>query len=84
MKSLVKVIEQSTSEREEETQRLFNAIEPYLQQGVTYRDAVKKVGRVPEGTNVNVRVGWFRDLVEFGKSKGYPYVYAKLGKKKKR
>ena len=78
----IRVIQQTTSEREQETKELFEQIRTYLEQGYTYRDAVKAVGRIPENTNPNIRCSWFHHLVKYGESMGFPHTYKKLGRKK--
>ena len=79
----IKVIEQSTQERELETKQLFQKIEPLLRQGYTYRDAIRKVGRVPPNSNPSVHYGWFKQLITYGTQKGYPYNYTRSGRKVK-
>lgn len=79
---MITVITQNSQERQQETEQLFEQIKPYLEQGYTYRDAVKAIGRIPENTNPNIRVSWFHHLVKYGESKGYPHTYKKLGRRK--
>ena len=79
---MITVVCQSTSERQAETEQLFESIRPYLEDGYTYRDAVKAVGRIPENTNPNIRCSWFHHLVKYGESMGYPHTYKKLGRRK--
>lgn len=69
---MITVIQQSTSERNEETRELFEEIRPYLDQGYTYKTSLVKVGRIKPSHSLNMR-GWFRDLVEYGESEGYRY-----------
>ena len=70
----IRVIETSTSERNKETQRLFNLIQPLLDNGYTYMTACIKVGHITKDVaNGSYRNGWFRDLKEYGESEGYPY-----------
>ena len=80
---MITVTEQSTSERNNETRQLFNEIQPLLDNGLTYRQALKEIGRITPKSNPNIRHGWFRHLIDYGKTQGYPYVYAKLGRKVK-
>ena len=79
---MITVVCQSTSERQAETEQLFESIRPYLEDGYTYRDAVKAVGRIPENTNPNIRCSWFHHLIKYGESQGYKHTYKKLGRRK--
>ena len=85
---MITVVEQSTSERMEETRRLFNEIKPYLDEGFGFHTSLEKIGRINKNTRLNRRNGWFRDLVEYGESQGYSYgdyifiPEAKVGKVK--
>ena len=76
---MITVIEQTTAERDEETRQLFEAIRPFLDKGLIYSKAVSKVtGRKGHMTYSN---RWFRDLVDYGESQGYPYKkYSGKGK----
>ena len=68
----IKIICKSTSERENETKELFEAIKPYLDDGWNYSDAcmiVKDITRRPRRNEG----GWYRDVIEYGESQGYPY-----------
>jgi hypothetical protein len=80
---MITVTEQSTSERLSETKQLFESIKPLLDNGCTYRQALKEIGRITPKSNPNIRHGWFRHLIDYGTSQGYPYIYAKLGRKVK-
>ena len=44
---MIKVIEQSTDERNEETKQLFEQIKPLLDKGHTYMSACIEIRRVP-------------------------------------
>ena len=79
---MITVITQTTGERNQETKEVFESIRPYLEQGYTYRDAVKAVGRIGENSNPNIRVSWFKHLIDYGTSRGYPHTYKKLGRRK--
>ena len=70
---MITVVEQSTSERLDETRELFESIRTYLDEGYGYRKSLILIGRIKENTRLNNRNGWFRDLTEYGASKGYPY-----------
>jgi hypothetical protein len=79
----IKVIEQSTQERELETKQLFQKIEPLLRQGYTYRDSLKKIGRITPNSTPSIMYGWFKELIDYGKRKGYPYNHTRSGRKVK-
>ena len=85
---MIKVIVQSTSDREQETIQLFERIRPYLDMGYTYASSLRLIGRISPKSRVNRNRGWFRDLVDYGESQGYrygDYVYhheSKVGKAK--
>ena len=76
---MITVIEQTSQERQRETEQLFESIRPYLEQGDTYRTALRKIGRIPKKSNPNIRVGWCRHLIEYGTQQGFPHTYDKLG-----
>lgn len=64
-----KVISQTTQEREMEMKKLFEQIKPYLLEGKSYSQAVKIV----KNTKTNYsHTRWFKDLVKYGESEGYP------------
>ena len=81
---MITVIEQTTSERQEETRQLFEQIRPLLDDGYGYMSALVQIGRV---TKTGSRCGyyrhaWFLDLRAYGESQGYDYeTYS--GKKRK-
>lgn len=70
---MIKVIAQSTSEREDETKELFERIKPYLDEGHSYRNALIMGGYIKESVSLNRFQGWFRDLTCYGASQGYPF-----------
>jgi hypothetical protein len=71
---VIKVIEQSTSERKRETRELFESIRPLLDKGYSYMTACVMVGRCKDSLKNNYYSnGWFRDLKEYGKKNGYHY-----------
>ena len=79
---MITVIEQSTSERKEETRQLFESIQPLLDEGYGYMSACVKIGRVTRSRNGQYGYRWFRDLREYGESQGYPYnEYSGKGRK---
>ena len=79
---MITVITQTTEERNQETKELFESIRPLLDEGYTYRDAVKAVGRIGENSNPNIRCSWFHHLIKYGESQGYKHTYKKLGRRK--
>ena len=67
----IKVISQSTKEREQETIDLFNKAKPYLDEGFSYRSAIiKALGLNPNSRFNTLR--WYRDFVEYADAHGYP------------
>ncbi|MBQ6220157.1 MAG: hypothetical protein IJH63_10465 [Methanobrevibacter sp.] len=69
----IKVISQSTSEREAETKELFEEIKPLLDNHLTYSDAVCQVKNIKDKYLIYQRA-WFKDLIKYGETKGYPYI----------
>ena len=70
----IKVVEQSTSEYYDELDLLFECIRPLLDEGYTYRNALKKVGRITKDTSLSRSTPrWFRDLRVIGEVQGYRY-----------
>jgi hypothetical protein len=81
---MIRVIETSTSERNAETKRKFDLIQPLLDEGYTYMTALVKVGEIePHLTSNAYNRGWFRHLKEYGAERGYPY-YEYSGKKRRK
>lgn len=79
---MITVISQTTQERENETIDLFNNIKPLLDDGYSYISALRKLGRITDKGRVFQR-GWFKDLIRYGGTQGYPYeVYQGRGFKK--
>ena len=67
---MINVITQSTSERQDETRRLYEACKPYLDKGYGLRKAVT----LATGRRVsNTKNGWFRALREYAESEGFDY-----------
>lgn len=67
----IKVISQSTKEREQETIDLFNQAKPYLDDGFSYRSAlIKALGLNPNSRFNTMR--WYRDFIEYADARGYP------------
>lgn len=66
------IIETTTSQRNQETKKLFNKVKPLLDQGFSYNRSVRKVKNLPR-TYACSNLAWFRDLVEYGETQGYLY-----------
>ena len=67
----IKVISQSTKEREQETIDLFNKAKPYLDDGFSYRAALIKVlGKEPNSSFSSAK--WYEDFMEYADAHGYP------------
>lgn len=81
---MITVIEQSTSERNEEIRNLFEQIRPLLDEGYGYNSALIKIGRIPRDSRTGYySQGWYRDLKEYGENQGYNYKkYSGKGRKK--
>lgn len=76
----IKVIQQSTAERREETIKIFKLIQPLLDQGYSFNKACAEYGY-----NVtNTKNGWFMDLVKYAKTQGYDYYDYKYSHKPKK
>ena len=67
----VKVIQQSTSERNRETQEIFEKIEPLLKQGYSYHRSICLVKGLPVDYNC-ANQSWYKRIIEYGESQGYP------------
>ena len=68
----IRVISQSTEERNLETVELFEKIKPFLDEGYIYSQAVSLVIGKNETFN-RFQDAWYRDLVDYGESMGYAY-----------
>ena len=67
----IKVISQSTKEREQETIDLFNKAKPYLDDGFSYRLALIKVlGK--ESNSSFSHFSWYKEFMEYADAHGYP------------
>lgn len=71
----IRVIQQNTSERKKETKEFFEKIKPYLDEGYSYLNAVKLVKGInnPKINYSRKHYAWYRDLIEYGESVGYPW-----------
>ena len=67
---MITVISQNTKERKEETRELFEQIRPYLDEGYSYNSAIRQVKKNAHGNYSGL--GWYRDVVQYGESQGYP------------
>ena len=66
----IKVIEQSTEQRKQETVNLYEKCLPYLEQGCSLHKAAWLVtGRKPN----NTKNGWYRELIDYSISQGHDY-----------
>ena len=70
---MITVISQTTAERNEETRQLFESIRPYLDNGHTYRSALNEIGKIRNMSGGYYTQSWFRELLSYGESQGYPY-----------
>lgn len=68
---MIKVIEQTTAERNLEIKENFNLIKPYLDKGYSYTGACIEVG-LGNDKGCSSRK-WFKDLREYGEAHGYAY-----------
>ena len=78
----ITVISQTTAERRQETIDLFEKCQPYLDKGYNYRQALQETGKVSRRSGGYYTQAWFRELIEYGETQGYPY-YKHKGKKMK-
>ena len=66
----IKVICQSTKEREQETIDLFNKAKPYLDDGFSYRLAIMKgLGLKPNSSFSNA--SWYKEFMDYADAHGY-------------
>ena len=65
----IRVISQTTAEREEEMKQLFNDCKPLMDKGDTLGKAVRKVLKLNHNTFYAQR--WFKDLRDYAESQGY-------------
>ena len=64
----IMIIERTTEDCLNETINLFLLIKPLLDQGESYSSAVKQVHKTP-----STNLAWYKDLIKYGESQGYPY-----------
>ena len=67
----IKVICQSTKEREQETIDLFNKAKPYLDDGCSYRLALMKTLRLKPNSSFS-HFSWYKEFMEYADAHGYP------------
>lgn len=65
----IKVIEQSTSEREQEIKDIFNEIKPLLDSGVAFTKAVMKYKGYNHYGFQNLK--WYKELRSYAVEQGY-------------
>lgn len=65
----IKVIEQSTAERNLETEQLFQKCKPYLNEGKGLAEAVQKVKKTKHRYFYHFK--WYKDLRNYAKTQGY-------------
>lgn len=69
MTSKIKVIEQTTAEREAEKIQLWEDCQPYLNEGLTLRQSVMQVKGMRNLPTP--KLAWFRELREYAWDNGY-------------
>ena len=67
----IKVICQSTKEREQEIVDLFNKAKPYLDDGCSYRLAIMKGLGLKPNSNFS-HFGWYKEFMGYADAHGYP------------
>ena len=70
---MITVVEQSTAERNNEIEMLFEEIKPLLDNGYSFKLALQEIGRIKENHNISVRNGWLKHLIDYAKTQGYDY-----------
>ena len=67
----IKVICQSTKEREQEIIDLFNKAKPYLDDGCSYRLAlIEALGKEPNSSFSHF--SWYKEFMRYADAHGYP------------
>lgn len=67
---MINVISQTTSERNKETQELFEQCKPYLDDGYSLSHALIIVKELTYSTGFQNRA-WFKELRQYAKTQGY-------------
>ena len=65
------VIQMTTEDRLNETKKLFEQVKPLLEKGFSYSGAVRKLKGLPKNHNF-ANMAWYKELLEYGESQGYP------------
>lgn len=74
----IRVIQQSTNERKQETIQLWMQVKPLIDEGYSFRQALIKLGYKVS----NTRNGWYKDLVSYALTQGYDHNEYKWKRKK--
>jgi|GEM_PF-3983309 len=69
MSDKIKVVCQSTAEREQETRELFEACVPYLDKGIGLVNAIMIVKDIPYRHFYNM--AWYKEVKAYAESQGY-------------
>lgn len=67
---MIKVIQQSTSERMDEIRNGFLRIKPFLDGGFSYNESLREAGLLSVNGSWRNRA-WTRDVIEYAKKQGY-------------
>ena len=67
---MIRVISQSTSERNHETRELFKQCKIYLDKGYSLTQSVRLVKEISYTTGFQNRT-WYKELRKYAKSQGY-------------
>ena len=65
---MIKVISQTTAERDQETMELFHECKPYLDNGYSLSHAVMEIKGIKHGFQGRK---WFKELRKYAKKEGY-------------
>lgn len=67
---MIRVISQTTAERNQETRELFNEVKPLMdKEDLTLGQAVKRIKQIPNTNFYNQ--AWFKELKNYAKTQGY-------------
>ena len=70
---MLKIVTMTTSERKEETRRIFERIKPYLEEGLSWNKSFQKAGYFKKNYSWT-NWAWSRDVVAYAKERGYNNV----------